>query len=90
MSREMVEVILYEDGTYEVNDIDPNYATQRLFGCRHNMLCDVYHCPKNNWKKYLLKLISTNGIDKKIKELEKQKRKLKRLKEEITKELKEK
>lgn len=87
MNREMVEVVLYENGTYEVNDIDSDYATQRLFGFRHDMWCDIYRCPKSNWKKRLLKLLSTNRIDKKIKELEKQKRKIEKLKEKITKEL---
>lgn len=89
MSKEMVEVILYEDGNYEINDIDSQYAIQRLYGVRHNMSCDIYHCPKSNWKKYLLKLLSTNEIDKKIKELEKQKGKMEKLKEKITEELKE-
>ena len=87
MTREMVSVRLYEDGTYEVKDIEHHYATQRLTGSCNGKRCEIYFCPKASWKKYLLKLISTNDIDKEIKELEWQKKKLERLREKITKEI---
>ncbi len=85
--REMVSVSLYEDGTYDVEDINPEYATVRLYGSKNGKHCDVYYCPKASWKKYLLKLLSTKDIDKKIKELEKQKKKIEKLREKITKEI---
>jgi len=88
--REMVEVILYENGTYEVNDIDPHCATQRLY--RYNgqakLSAKVYNCPKDKWETYLMKLISTKDIDRKIKELQKQKKAIENLKENIVKTLK--
>lgn len=87
MSREMVSVRLYEDGTYEVEDISPHYATVRLYGSKGGKHCDAYYCPKASWKKYLLKLLSTKDIDKKIKELQWQKKKIERLREKITKEI---
>lgn len=87
MSREMVSVRLYEDGIYEVEDIDPKYTTTRLYGSKNGKHCDIYFCPKASWKKYLLELISTKDIDEKIKELEWQKKKLERLREKITKEI---
>ena len=83
----MVSVRLYEDGTYEVEDIDPGYATQRLVGSCNGKHCEIYFCPKASWKKYLLRLLSTKDIDKKIKELEKQKKKIEQLREKITKEI---
>lgn len=88
MKHEMVEVILFEDGTYEVKDIPSVYATQRLCGVRNGQSCDIYHCYKSKWKEYLLKLLSTNQIDKQIEELQKRKKKLTSLKEKISKELK--
>lgn len=83
----MVSVKLYEDGTYEVKDIEPYYATLRLYGSCNGKHCEVYYCPKASWKKYLLKLLSTKDIDKKIKELEKQKNKIEQLREKIAKEI---
>lgn len=83
----MVQVILYENGTYEVNDIDPQHITQRL--CGYNGLtgvsCQMYNCPKAKWKNYLMKLLSTKDIDKKIRELQKQKRTMEKLKEKLVK-----
>lgn len=87
MSKEMVSVRLYEDGTYDVKDIESYYATQRLCGSYNGKHCEIYYCPKASWKKYLLKLLSTKDIDKEIKELEKQKKKIERLREKITKEI---
>lgn len=85
--KEMVEVVLHENGTYEVNNIDPHNATQKLY--RYNgstgLHSQVYICPKDKWKTYLMKLLSTKDIDKKIKELQKQKKAMEKLKEEITK-----
>ena len=85
--REMVSVILFEDGTYEVHDIDPEHATQHLIGSRYGKSCEIYHCLKSNWKQYLLKLLDTKKIDRQITELEKRKKKLLALKSKIEKEI---
>ena len=90
MVREMVCVRLYRDGTYEVKDIDSSYATQRLAGSCEKGTFDVYYCRKDKWKYYLLKLIDTSRIDKEIKELQKRKRDMQKLKDKISKELEDK
>lgn len=89
MKREMVSVVLYEDGTYIVEDIPDYYATQKLYGMRDGKNCKIYHCIKSKWKIYLLKLLSTKDIDidKQIVELNKQKKAIIELKEQIKKEL---
>lgn len=85
--KEMVEVILWENGTYEVKDTDLHYATQRLsrYSGSTGLCAELYICPKDKWKTYLMKLLSTKDIDKKIKELQKQKKAMEKLKEEIIK-----
>lgn len=87
MSREMVRVRLYEDGTYEIEDIESYWATQRLGGCCSKGFYQEYHCLKGRWKYYLLKLFDTAKIDKEIKELQKRKRDMQKLKSKISKEL---
>jgi len=87
MSREMVRVSLYESGKYTVEDISPHYATQHLLGFDNEGACEIYHCPKRSWKKYLIKLLSTNSIDKEIAELQKKKRNMEHLKSKILKEM---
>lgn len=56
--REMVEVILFEDGTYEINDINEDCATQKLVGVINHKNCSIYRCKKEKSKSYLLKLIN--------------------------------
>ena len=85
--REMVEVILYEDGTYEVRDIDPGYGTQRMSVSRNGKRGESYFCLKGRWKHYLLRLCNTNSIDKKIAELQKGKKKIEEIKREILSEI---
>ena len=87
MTREMVKVTLYEDGRYEVKDIPSDCKTQRLYGVSNGMDIDIYHCPKKNWKKYLLKLVSTTEIDKQIAELKKKKQKMVKLIERLNREV---
>ena len=85
--KKMVKVILYENGTYEVNDADPHHVTQMMYGHNGNtgLHFREYYCPKDEWKKYLMKLLSTNDIDKKIRKLQKQKKEMEKLKKEIAK-----
>ena len=87
MKREMVSVTLYEDGTYKVEDIPDYYATQKLYGVHDGKSCKIYHCFKSKWKTYLLKLLSTNDIDKQIAKLNKQKKDIIELRNKIKKEL---
>lgn len=87
MKREMVSVVLYEDGTYKIEDIPDYYATQELYGMRDGKNCKIYHCIKSKWKTYLLRLLSTDDIDKQILELNKQKKAIIELKNRLKKEL---
>lgn len=88
MKREMVSVVLYEDGTYKIEDIPDYYATQKLYGMRDGKSCKIYHCIKSKWKTYLLRLLSlsTKDIDKQIAELNKRKKAIMELKKQIKKE----
>jgi hypothetical protein len=75
MAREMVEVVLYEDGTYEVNGADPHHATQHMVGMNDKGRYEKYRCTKDKWKHYLLQMvISTKDIDAKIEKLKEQKK----------------
>ena len=87
MTREMVKVILYEDGEYEVIEADSNHTTQPMEGIYGNRYCEIYYCPKDKWKCYLLKLLSTKDIDDEIKELKKKKKTKEELKAKIKKEV---
>ena len=87
MSREMVRIRLYENGEYTVEDVEPYWATQRLYGYLSGKRYDGYNCKKSMWKKYLLKLLDTAEIDKEIKKLQKRKRDVEKLRKKITDEL---
>lgn len=61
MSRQMSEVSLFYDGTYEINNIgESDYATQHLYGSKKVngkwKDCEIYHCIKGKEKYYLRKL----------------------------------
>jgi hypothetical protein len=87
MAREMVEVVLYEDGTYEVNGADSHHAIQSMVGRDIKGLFEIYYCPKDEWKRYLLLLLSTNRIDEKIEKLKERKKTREELAAKIKKEL---
>ena len=87
MLDEMVKVILYENGEYEVNEADPHRATQHMVGMGNKGRFELYYCPKDKWKHYLLKLLSTESIDKEIEELKKQKKAKEELRAKIKKEI---
>ena len=88
MTREMVEVILYENGEYEVRGANTHHATQHMVGMGNKGRFESYYCPKNEWKHYLLQMaISTKDIDEKIKKLKKQKKAKAELSWKIKKEL---
>ena len=87
MTREMVEVVLYEDGEYEVKGANPHYAIQRMVGMGNKGRFESYYCPKNEWKHYLLILLSTKDIDEKIEKLKERKKTKEELAAKIKKEL---
>lgn len=89
--REMVEVILFEDGIYEINDIDEDYATQKLTGHINHKNCSIYHCKKKQSKKYLLKLMKDQikDVDDEVKRLKKCKAKLNTIKNKLEHDLEE-
>ena len=87
MKREIVKVTLCANGRYTVEDVSPDYVTQRLYGIRDGVHMDIYYCPKKSWKKYLLKLLSTTEIDKQIAELKKKKQKMIELREQLNSEI---
>jgi hypothetical protein len=87
MTREMVEVVLYEDGTYEVNEADPHHAIQGMFGMGCKGRFELYYFPKDEWKHYLLKRLCTKDIDAKIEKLKEQKKIREELAAKIKKEL---
>ena len=87
MSREMVRVRLYENGEDTVEDVEPYWATQRLYGYINGKRYDGYNCKKSMWKKYLLKLTSTDDIDKEIAELKRKKKRMEDLRQKLTDEL---
>ena len=81
--RKMVSVTLFEDGTYIVKDIEPDWATQRSSGFFKGQRVETYFCLKDKWKYYLLKLCDTKRIDNEINELRKRKEKLESLKNKL-------
>lgn len=85
--REMVKIYLYEDGTYELKDTDSHLATQRLGGFNPKGHYECYICRKDKWKYYLLKLVSTKDIDRKIAQLKQRKKTLEELRERLKMEL---
>lgn len=87
MLDEMVRVILYEDGDYEVHEADPHHATQHMVGMSSKGRHELYYCPKDEWKHYLLELLSTKDIDEEIEELKKQKKAKEELKVKIKEEI---
>ena len=89
MKIEMVKVTLDENGRYTVEDVSSDYTTHRLYGTKDGMQVDIYYCPKKNWKKYLLKLVSTTEIDRQIAELKERKQKMIELRERLNSEISE-
>lgn len=86
--REMVEVILYKDGMYEVHDVESDHRTQRMWVSYNGKEGESYYCLKDKWKHYLIKLCSTKDIDKKIDELKKNKKRIEDIKTRILAEIK--
>lgn len=88
MTREMVEVILYENGEYEVKVANPHNATQHMVGMGNKGRFESYYCPKDEWKHYLMEMVmSTKDIDAKIEKLKEQKKIREELAAKIKKEL---
>ena len=85
----MVKVVLFEDGTYKVSDVNGKRKIQKLNGVSKGKKCELYFCNKDKWKEYLLKLISEsiNRIDEELSKLQKNRKVLVELKNRISKEI---
>lgn len=73
--REMIKVIVYYDGTWEVENVGLcNYATQHGYTIRKGKSGEYYYCPKRKeeyYKKKLVKDILKSQKEKVIEEQEK-------------------
>lgn len=84
---EMVEVILYDTGEYEVNPLAGYYAEQFLYGSRKGCDVVILHCAKAVWKKRLIEFLdTTDSIDHQIERLRQKKKTILKLKEKLLRE----
>ena len=81
---EMVEVILYDTGEYEVSPLAGYYAEQLLYGSRKGLSVVILHCAKATWKKRLIEFLDTSdSIDRQIERLQQKKKTILKLKEKL-------
>ena len=85
--RKMIQLRLYEDGTYTVKDIGPDNQTQLFYGWdgdRKKGHCNFieYYCFKSKKDYYLQRLVKKQlaDIDEKMAELKKKKKAILNLK----------
>ena len=81
--REMSEVIVYYDGTYEIKDLDYNYATQHLYCTIKGKSGECYHCLKGREEYYKKRLVKSI-IRKQEEKVKKEQETLNNLKEILT------
>ena len=89
MEREMIRLVLYEDGTVEEEPILSNRATQKAYTVKDGKRGIFYFCRKDKRDYYLKKLIKEeirNNV-KKITEIESRNETLGDLLEKISKEV---
>lgn len=77
----MAKVKVFYDGTYEIEEVNDNAATQHLYIAEKGKFGEAYVCPKEYVKKYKNILICTmiRKNFKKIIELQNQNEKLEQL-----------
>ena len=75
----MVKVKVFYDGTYEVEEVNDNAATQHLYIAEKGKFGEAYVCPKEYVKKYKSILIMISKNFKKIIELQNRNDKLENL-----------
>lgn len=68
-----VEVVLYDDGTYEVKDVD-HFISSHFSDKRNGRDVDIFYCGKETWKFEVCHLIN--------KEIERDKETIKQLKQD--------
>ena len=81
--KEMSEVIVYYDGTWEIKDLDCNYATQHLYCTIKGKSGECYHCPKGKEEYYKKRLVKSI-IKKQEEKVKKEQETLNNLKELLT------
>ena len=89
--REMVEVSLYEDGCYDIRDIDSHYATQMYYISKQDAKTGeckkgiAYACQKSKKHIYLKKLTEKMLADltKEVSEAQKKKKRMEKICYEI-------
>lgn len=69
-----VEVVLYDDGTYEVKDVDYFRISSHFSDKRNGRDVDIFYCGKETWKFEVCHLIN--------KEIERDKETIKQLKQD--------
>ena len=75
----MVKVKVFYDGTYEVEEVNNNAATQHLYIAEKGKFGEAYVCPKEYVEKHKSILIMISKNFKKIIELQNQNEKLENL-----------
>ena len=81
--REMSQVIVYYDGTWEIKDLDCNYATQHLYCTIKGKSGECYHCLKGREEYYKKRLVKSI-IRKQEEKVKKEQETLNNLKEVLT------
>lgn len=88
--REMVCVSLYEDGYYEVKDIESCYSTQMCYFVKQKESGECkkgieYFCQKDKQDLYLKKLADRmlKDVEKEISKVQKKKRRVEKIRKKI-------
>jgi hypothetical protein len=81
--KEMSAVIVYYDGTWEIKDLNCNYATQHLYCTIKEKSGECYYCSKEKEEYYKKKLLK-NIIRKQEEKVKKEQERLNNLKLALT------
>lgn len=83
--RKMVDIMLFDDGTYEIEDVPSYRIAHRYYGVVDGKPCIGQICKKDKWRWHLRKLISwaIKDNNKKISKCKKENACLEKLKNEL-------
>lgn len=81
--REMSKVIVYYDGTWEIEDLDCHYATQHLYCIIKGKSGECYYCLKGKEEYYKKRLVKSI-IKKQEEKVKKEQERLNNLKKVLT------
>lgn len=81
--REMSKVIVYYDGTWEVEGLDCNYTTQHLYCTMKGKSGECYYCLRGREEYYKKRLVKSI-ISKQEEKVKKEQEVLNKLKEVLT------